>query len=68
MAPSRPPTLIFFSRTFLKIGEFSIGGERADLENIVCPPLNAIGEFDDVVYPASGLPLIDFVGSEKKPI
>jgi hypothetical protein len=38
------------------------------LENIVCPPLNAIGEFDDVVYPASGLPLIDFVGSEKKPI
>jgi polyhydroxyalkanoate synthase len=55
-----------FQKNLLKKGEFSVGGERVDLGNIVCPLLNAIGEFDDVVFPASSLPLIDFVGSEDK--
>jgi poly(3-hydroxyalkanoate) synthetase len=57
---------MLFRRTFSRKREFSVGGERTDLENIVCPLLNAIGEFDDVVSPASSLPLIDFVGSEVK--
>jgi polyhydroxyalkanoate synthase len=62
----REVTRDFFQNNLLKKGEFKVGGERVDLSNIVCPLLNAIGEFDDVVYPASSLPLIDFVGSEDK--
>jgi polyhydroxyalkanoate synthase len=62
----REVTRDIFQKNLLKKGKFSVGGERADLENIVCALLNAIGEFDDVVYPASSLPLIDFVGSEDK--
>jgi polyhydroxyalkanoate synthase subunit PhaC len=55
-----------FQKNLLKKGEFSVGGERVELANIVCPLLNAIGELDDVVFPASSLPLVDFVGSEDK--
>ena len=55
-----------FQNNLLKKGEFNVGSERVELGNIVCPLLNAIGEFDDVVFPASSLPLIDFVGSEDK--
>jgi len=55
-----------FQKNLLKRGEFSVGGERVELANVVCPLLNAIGELDDVVFPASSLPLIDFVGSEDK--
>ena len=62
----REVTRDFFQNNLLKRGEFSVGGERVELGNIVCPLLNAIGEFDDVVFPASSLPLIDFVGSEDK--
>ena len=62
----REVTRDIFQKNLLKEGEFSVRGEREDLENIVCPLHNAIGEFDDVVYPASSLPLIDFVGSQGK--
>ena len=62
----REVTRDFFQKNLLKNGEFNVGGERVELANIACPLLNAIGDFDDVVFPASSLPLIDFVGSEDK--
>jgi len=62
----REITRDFFQQNLLIKGEFHVGGERVALENIDCPLLNAIGESDDVVFPASSLPLIDHVGSTDK--
>ena len=62
----REITCDFFQDNLLIKGEFNVGGERVDTGNIHCPVLNAIGEMDDVVFPASSLPLIDYIGSDDK--
>jgi polyhydroxyalkanoate synthase len=55
-----------FKRNALVKGEFTVGGERVNLRRIVCPLLNVVADFDDVVHPASSLGLPDFVGSMDK--
>jgi polyhydroxyalkanoate synthase len=55
-----------FKRHALVKGDFTIGGERVNLRRIICPLLNVVADFDDVVHPASSLGLPDFVGSMDK--
>jgi polyhydroxyalkanoate synthase subunit PhaC len=59
-------TRAIFKRNQLARGEFEVGPRVVDLENITCPLLNVIAEFDDVVHPRSSLPLIDHVASRDR--
>jgi polyhydroxyalkanoate synthase len=55
-----------FQRNLLAQGRFQIDGRAVNLKHICCPVLNVIGEYDDIVHPASSIPLLDLVGSRDK--
>ncbi|MGE0681360.1 MAG: hypothetical protein AB7P69_10750 [Candidatus Binatia bacterium] len=48
----------------LMLGQLRVGGQLVNLHNIICPVLNVIGEYDDVVHPRSSLPFIDLLDSK----
>jgi polyhydroxyalkanoate synthase subunit PhaC len=43
-----------------------VGSRIVDLTKIVCPLLNVIGDYDDIVNPRSSAPLVNLVGSADK--
>lgn len=45
-------------------GEMEIGGRRVDLDNVTMPVLNVYAERDDLIPPASSIPLGDHVGTD----
>ena len=47
-------------------GVMKLGGTTVDLSKIMCPLLNVIGDYDDIVNPRASEPLIDKVGSADK--
>jgi polyhydroxyalkanoate synthase subunit PhaC len=55
----------FHSNPLMRDG-FMLAGTRVDLGKIVCPLLNVLGEYDDVVPAESSLPLLNLVGSTDK--
>ena len=55
-----------FGRNRLCENALEVGGRKVDVASIACPVLNIIGEYDDVVPPASSRPFIDAVGSRDK--
>jgi polyhydroxyalkanoate synthase subunit PhaC len=59
----REMTQEVFRKNLVVKGQFQVGGQRVNLQDITCPVLNVIGEHDDIVHPKSSLPLVDLVGS-----
>lgn len=55
-----------FKRNLLARGEFEVGGRRVELEQIKCPLLNVVADYDDVVHPRSSLGLVDHVASRDR--
>src|SRR5690242_3273913 len=55
-----------FKRNRLAEGEFEVGGRRVAIEQIKCPLLNVVADYDDVVHPSSSLGLVDRVGSRDR--
>lgn len=45
-------------------GELEVGGRRVDLGNVTMPVLNIYAERDDLIPPASSIPLGDHVGTD----
>jgi polyhydroxyalkanoate synthase len=43
-----------------------VGGRTVDLRRIICPVLNIVAEYDDVVHPQSSLPFLACVSSIDK--
>ena len=47
-------------------GEFEVGGRKVEVEQIRCPLLNVVADYDDVVHPRSSLGLVDRVSSRDR--
>lgn len=62
----REVTQDIFQRNLLMKNRLLIGGRAVDLRRIICPVLNIVAEYDDVVHPQSSLPLLACVGSADK--
>jgi polyhydroxyalkanoate synthase len=55
-----------FKRNKLARGEFEVGGRKVEVEQIKCPLLNVVADYDDVVHPSSSLGLVDRVGGRDR--
>jgi polyhydroxyalkanoate synthase subunit PhaC len=55
-----------FKRNQFARREFEVGGRIADVEQIRCPLLNVVADYDDVVHPSSSVGLIDRVSSRDR--
>jgi polyhydroxyalkanoate synthase len=55
-----------FKRNLLARGGFEVGGRRVEVEQIGCPLLNVVADYDDVVHPSSSLGLVDRVSSSDR--
>lgn len=55
-----------FERNLARLirGELEIGGRRVDVDNVTMPVLNVDAERDDLIPPASSIPLGDHVGTD----
>jgi polyhydroxyalkanoate synthase len=55
-----------FKRNLLACGGFEVGGRKVEVEQIRCPLLNVVADYDDVVHPRSSLGLVDRVSSRDR--
>lgn len=56
----------FWQENKLIKGEFYLGDKKIDLRNVTMPLLNVVGDKDNLIPPASSIPLNDHVGSKDK--
>ena len=62
----REVAIEIFAQNRLVRGEFAVGGEPINLRRIICPLLNILGRFDELVPPRAGEPLTQLVRSRDR--